>query len=481
VNAITLSNVSVLVETLIGQPLSFNIESRDFLKIDFDISKMSLPFGNMGRITIHNPTEGLKLPAPPALVTLRSSNKGDNLLFRGDLMEARRETFPLGDALVIVAIDGQGARNAEVNMSFSSGTTQMSALSAILNKVASALPFPAFLKNGQIAALSETFLSGRSYSNPFRRVSQDIADENNLLWFILDGAFYLVDPAKPVGNEIAIKRNDPLYKVERLESGIRIESPLNPSFNVHRRVSVDHGLPIAGTFVVGSVMHTGSNFGVSRTIALCHDLKDSVNVIKSRNSGLNGLIKSHIQEASSEFRVSMPAEVVTFDPAKQTCSAQPLLKWRGSQLPIIEDVPVSFPSGGGFAFTFPLQAGDVVLLVFSDSGYENWYKQGGISVPRPDQPHAISNAIAIPGITNSLNPIPVFQADRVSMRNKSGTVEVSVLANGEVTIKGSTLQITGDVSVTGKIAATGLITSGTVSLSTHVHANPEGGVVGPPV
>lgn len=71
--------------------------------------------------------------------------------------------------------------------------------------------------------------------------------------------------------------------------------------------------------------------------------------------------------------------------------------------------------------------------------------------------------------------------------------EVEITATTKVTITSpateisGTLKVTGAVTmdagatVTGNITANGLITAGSVGLSTHTHTDPQGGSVGPPV
>lgn len=86
------------------------------------------------------------------------------------------------------------------------------------------------------------------------------------------------------------------------------------------------------------------------------------------------VINRAITARLEDVNVAIPARVESYDDSTQQVSVQPLIK-RGyldeaeerqvEQLPMITGVPVLFPGGGGFRVTFPVQAGDTVLLVFS--------------------------------------------------------------------------------------------------------------------
>lgn len=71
--------------------------------------------------------------------------------------------------------------------------------------------------------------------------------------------------------------------------------------------------------------------------------------------------------------------------------------------PIVQDVPVLFPSGGGFRVTFPLVKGDAVMLVFSQrsiADFKTRLTQGTAldeSMPEPGVLFRLDDAVAIPG------------------------------------------------------------------------------------
>lgn len=108
-----------------------------------------------------------------------------------------------------------------------------------------------------------------------------------------------------------------------------------------------------------------------------------------------------------DLRVSLPGRIESYDPSTQTADVQPLVGevFDGDdgqpvkyQLPVVTSVPILFQGGGGFRVTFPLAAGDNVLLVFGDRSLDTYLSGGGITNPDTQRRHNLSDAFAIPGL-----------------------------------------------------------------------------------
>jgi hypothetical protein len=108
----------------------------------------------------------------------------------------------------------------------------------------------------------------------------------------------------------------------------------------------------------------------------------------------------------------MPGEVQSYDATKQTADIKPLLMARvlnregdfvNSQLPVFSNVPVIFSSGGGFRSTYPLAAGDVVEVRFTESSIERWQTLGGVQTTDGRRFH-IADAICTPGLHDDTKP-----------------------------------------------------------------------------
>lgn len=119
------------------------------------------------------------------------------------------------------------------------------------------------------------------------------------------------------------------------------------------------------------------------------------------------VIRDAVEQRLVEVRVSLPGRVQSYDQGKQEVDVilqakRPVPKAGGGfvyeDLPVLPQVPVQFPRGGGFAITWPLAAGDAGLVVFTDWSLERWRATGQVSAPGDLRVHGMSGCIFIPGV-----------------------------------------------------------------------------------
>jgi len=161
--------------------------------------------------------------------------------------------------------------------------------------------------------------------------------------------------------------------------------------------------------------------------------------VSARAVSQENVLKRNNDALSREIRVSMPAEIVSYNSTKQTATVQPLIREKiidrqtGNiqwlQLPVLADVPVCFPQGGNYVLTMPVSPGDEVLLVFADQSFDAWYASGGIQNWFDRRRHDLSDAIAIVGINSQPNAIPNVSTDSTELRSKTNTVKISLKEN----------------------------------------------------
>jgi hypothetical protein len=117
------------------------------------------------------------------------------------------------------------------------------------------------------------------------------------------------------------------------------------------------------------------------------------------------VLKRVIATRLADVHTAMPARVESFDAGKQMVNVKPLVKRNllgddntliTDDLPVINNVPVAFPSGGGFVLAFPLAQGDTVLLVFSERSIDQWKTKGGEVDDKNTRNHDLSDAFAVP-------------------------------------------------------------------------------------
>lgn len=144
------------------------------------------------------------------------------------------------------------------------------------------------------------------------------------------------------------------------------------------------------------------------------------------------VIKDAIEARLCEVHTAMPAEIVSFDKATGLASVTPSLKRRyvlnGElvDLPVISNVPVLNPRGGGALISFDMQKGDPVTLLFSERSLDKWLSAGGKVDPGDPRKHALSDAYAFPGGYPKTKPqtlakvVVEFTPSGVVIRNKIG-------------------------------------------------------------
>ncbi len=122
---------------------------------------------------------------------------------------------------------------------------------------------------------------------------------------------------------------------------------------------------------------------------------------------LEEVIKAMVSAGIARVHTSLPASVVSYNPALQTISAQISVMGTYTDdsgitipyaFPVLSNVPVVWPQATGFSLTFPLTAGDPVELVFNERSTDEWRSTGAaINQAQDVRRFDLSDAYAIPG------------------------------------------------------------------------------------
>lgn len=204
--------------------------------------------------------------------------------------------------------------------------------------------------------------------------------------------------------------------------------------------------------------------------------------------------RTAVASALAAVWTALPGIIESYDPTHQTATVQPAVQGQVTapdgtvtllSLPVITDVPVQFPAGGGFSLTFPVVKGDECLIVFASRGIDAWHALGGVQQPTAARKHNLSDAFAIVGVRSNprvLSPAPSTTA--VQLRNDAGTALVEIQPSGHIrAIAPAGFEVTGNMTVSGTITTPADVIAGTVSLKTHIHSGVQtgGGTSGMPV
>ena len=178
-----------------------------------------------------------------------------------------------------------------------------------------------------------------------------------------------------------------------------------------------------------------------------------------------------IQDAiSAGIRVAMPGIIISFDPDAVTAVVQPAIKGyepdaNGNQIsvsmPILVDVPVAFPRGGGVTLTFPVAPGDEVGLIFNDRCIDFWWQNGGEQEPVHSRQHHIGDATAYLGLMSQQRKIGGISTSAAQLRTDDGsayfelnptTKKIKIVAPGGLEV------ITPEADFSAKVTVHGLLT-----------------------
>jgi len=150
--------------------------------------------------------------------------------------------------------------------------------------------------------------------------------------------------------------------------------------------------------------------------------------------------------------------------------------WTNIQLPLLPQVPVKFPSGGGFTMTFPVAVGDEGTVAFSSRCIDNWWQQGGIQPQlAPNgvgsaRKHDLSDGFFELGGRSMPRILSGVSSSAVQLRSDDGTCYMEFNeSHFKVVFPGGTFMIdsSGNVTSTGDVSSQS--GGNAVSLTNHLH------------
>ncbi len=156
---------------------------------------------------------------------------------------------------------------------------------------------------------------------------------------------------------------------------------------------------------------------------------------QTRSGSLDETFESERKVLKEQIRVALPGIIQSFDPELVTAVVQPAIRYveRDSDgnkstkdYPLLVDVPVVFPRGGGCTLTFPVKEGDECLVIFADRCIDFWWQSGGVQEPVDGRMHDLSDAFAIVGPRSQAKKISGISTSAVELRSDDGATKLSL-------------------------------------------------------
>ncbi|WP_024904456.1 Gp138 family membrane-puncturing spike protein [Robbsia andropogonis] len=156
---------------------------------------------------------------------------------------------------------------------------------------------------------------------------------------------------------------------------------------------------------------------------------------QERLGSLDVVLRSATRYERSNLWTALPAIIQSFDASAITCTAQPSVQVESTaqdgsttwaSLPLLVDVPVCFPRGGGCTLTFPVSQGDEVLIVFASRCIDAWWQSGGVQQQAELRMHDLSDGFAIPGPFSQATKISGVSLTSTQLRSNSGSAYIDL-------------------------------------------------------
>lgn len=157
------------------------------------------------------------------------------------------------------------------------------------------------------------------------------------------------------------------------------------------------------------------------------------------------LLEQAKNNAMMDVRVSMPARIVSFDPATKTASVEIGLKMVNaddtqSEYPPLVDCPCLFTRGGGFHLVHPYKAGDKGIVLFSDRCFDGWFQSGQVAPPMDFRVHSMSDAYFIGG-ADCLDDVSPIISNAMFIGKDDNSAGLQINEDGSVILKGTSFTI----------------------------------------
>ncbi len=213
--------------------------------------------------------------------------------------------------------------------------------------------------------------------------------------------------------------------------------------------------------------------------------------IRERYATLYDAITNATAAMQASLWTALPCFVVSVADDGQHAHMQPAIKsvilapdgtTKAVDLPVLPNVPLHFPRGGGVSMTFPVAAGDEGLVIFSSRPTDSWRQSGDVQGQIDARMHDLSDGFALIGFRSAPSALSNVSTGSTQIRSDDGKQIIDIHPSGGLTFtsEGSSVAITAD----GIDLVSGRLTHNGKNIgSTHIHdgVTPGTGDTGEPV
>lgn len=160
---------------------------------------------------------------------------------------------------------------------------------------------------------------------------------------------------------------------------------------------------------------------------------------------------------------ALPATVTAWSPSGSV-SVQPFpaveVNGEIQAMPPLSNVPVAYPAGAGGSMTYPLRAGDTVLLIFSSASLAAYRETGSTGDPADVRRFDLSDAWCIPvaggnAPTSQTDRVVIAQPDQLGNKVQVGVTPAAVPPVVPVPLVPGPILPPGTMQPAGRAARTG--------------------------
>ncbi len=198
---------------------------------------------------------------------------------------------------------------------------------------------------------------------------------------------------------------------------------------------------------------------------MAEELRPVVSADPSDARDLRSALAFMLRQHELRSNQLLPAEVISFDRAKNVATVRPLIMWVDVKDNLIRrnsiaNVPVLSLGGGGFHISFPLAPGDLGWIYAADRDLSLFKEKLKESAPNTGRTHRFEDSMFVPDVfrkytiagedSGAMVLQSTSSATRISIRQDN----IKITAPAQVQIDTPTTIITGDVQIQKNLTVT---------------------------